>query len=188
MSENHTIKSVAVYCGHRLGDNDAFPTAGALLGASIAQREYRLVYGGGRLGMMGAVADAALAEGGEVVGVIPEALVEKEQAHTGLSEQHVVASMHERKTLIVNLSDAFCVLPGGVGTLDELFEAVTWYQLSIHRKPIVLINTEGYYDGLWAFLTRSAGMGFIPQETFDMLTLTATPEEALQSFEAYTPR
>ena len=162
-----SIKSVAVYCGFRLGASAAYGAAADALGASLAAAGVTLVYGGGGQGMMRRVADAALDAGGAVVGVIPEDLVEREQAHRGLqidgdaSRLEVVADMHERKARMLGLADAVAVLPGGFGTLDELFEVITWAQLGIHAKPCGMINVEGYFDHLLAFLDHAEGEGYV---------------------------
>ena len=141
--------SVCVYCGSRTGASPAFEAAARATGALIGRMGWQLVYGGGRAGLMGAVADAALAHGARVVGVIPESLMHRELGHTGLSELHVVQTMHERKRLMAERSDAFLALPGGIGTLEELFEVWTWRQLGYHDKPVGLLNSDGYYGLGW---------------------------------------
>ena len=139
---------VCVFCGSSAGRGNAYVDAAARTGTALAHRGYGIVYGGGRVGCMGALADAALAAGGEVIGVIPEALAAREVAHRGLSELHVVGSMHERKALMAAHADAFLILPGGFGTLEELFEVVTWHQLGYHRKPVALLDVDGYFAAL----------------------------------------
>ncbi len=154
-------KRICVYCGSRAGRNDRYRQAAVDLGQLLAARDLGLVYGGGHVGLMGVIADAALAAGGEVIGVIPEQLRQQEVAHSGLSELHIVASMHERKALMANLADGFIALPGGLGTLEELSEMLTWQQIGIHTKPIGLLNTGGYYDALLAFLDRAVTDGYV---------------------------
>jgi len=154
-------KRICVFCGSSPGRRPAFASAAAELGARLARDGIGLVYGGGSVGLMGTVADAALAAGGEVQGVIPNVLSEKEVAHRGLTRLHVVKSMHERKALMAEMSDAFVALPGGFGTLDELFEAIAWGQLGIHRKPIGLLDVEGYFDSLVSFVDRAVEDGFV---------------------------
>jgi len=163
--------SVCVYLGARAGRGSQWADAAREAGRLIASQGHTLVYGGGQLGLMGILADSALAAGGRVVGVIPQALVDLEQAHPRLHEQHLVANMHQRKAKLTELADAFLVLPGGFGTLDELFEAITWRQLRFHAKPIALWNVEGYYDRLWAFLQHGRSLGFMPDSTFEGLTI-----------------
>lgn len=154
-------RSICVYCGSQPGASPAYARAAAALGESIARDGLTLVYGGASVGLMGIVADAALAAGGRVVGVMPRILMRRELAHTGLTELVTTASMQERKAKMAELSDAFVALPGGIGTLDELFEMWTWAQLGLHGKPCALINTEGYYDDLVAFLDRAVRDGFL---------------------------
>lgn len=161
--------SIAVYCGSRFGDSPAFVDAARELGRLIAQDGSTLVYGGGRVGLMGAVADAALAHGGRVVGVIPQALMDREVGHNGLSEQHVVQTMHERKMLMAERSDAFIALPGGIGTLEELYEMWSWQQLGYHDKPVALLNVDGYYDALLEFTRVSHTRGFVSDAQFRAL-------------------
>lgn len=153
--------SVCVYCGSRVGASPAFEAAARATGTLIGRNGWQLVYGGGRAGLMGAVADAALAAGGRVVGVIPQTLMDREHGHTGLSELHVVQTMHERKRLMAERSDAFVALPGGIGTLEELFEAWTWRQLGYHHKAVGVLNVEGYYDVLLAFLEHAVRQEFM---------------------------
>ena len=158
------MKSICVYCGSNFGARNAYVRAAQKLGAEMASQGIALVYGGGNVGLMGAVADAVLAAGGNVVGVMPQALVDKEIAHTGLSDLRVVRSMHERKSLMADLADAFIALPGGLGTLEEFCEVATWTQLGFHKKACGLLNIEGFYDGLLAFLNHATAEKFIRPE------------------------
>jgi uncharacterized protein (TIGR00730 family) len=155
------MKRLAVYCGSASPADPRYLELAAEVGRTLADREIGVVYGGGRLGLMGAVADAALAAGGEVIGVIPEALVNSEVAHRGCTELHVVSGMHERKLAFTELSDGFLTIPGGVGTMDELWEAVSWAQLGYHAKPVGLLNAFGFYDHLLAFNRHMVEVGFI---------------------------
>ena len=158
------MKRICVYCGSSSGSNPLHREAAARLGELLASRGIGLVYGGGNVGLMGVIADAALAAGGEVIGVIPTALMEKELGHGGVTKLHVVASMHERKQLMADLSDGFISLPGGIGTLEELFETFTWLQLGFHDKPVGLLNVDGFYDHLLAFLRHAAAEHFLRPE------------------------
>jgi len=173
--------SVCVYCGARSGDSPAFVEAAQSLGRSIADRRWQLVYGGGKVGLMGVLADAALAAGGRVVGVIPELLMDMEVGHTGLSELQIVTSMHERKRRMAELSQAFIALPGGLGTLEELFEVWTWRHLGYHQRPIGLLNVEGYFDALLVFLRHSQRSGFIDADQQSMLSMSGQAEALLDS-------
>jgi uncharacterized protein (TIGR00730 family) len=155
------MKSLCVFCGSNPGNHPRYLKVARELGALLARENITLVYGGGRVGLMGALADAALADGGRVIGVIPQLLLDKEVGHAGLTELHVVDTMARRKQLMGDLSDAFLTLPGGIGTMDELFEAWTWTQLELHRKPCGLLNQEGYYDALIAFIDRCLEEGFL---------------------------
>lgn len=157
------------------------------VGRTIAERGLDLVYGGAAVGLMGALADAALAAGGAVIGVIPAALVEREIAHPGLTELHQVRSMHERKAVMADRSDAFLALPGGAGTLEEIFEAWTWAQLGHHTKPVGLLNVEGFFDALIAFLDHQCRERFIRSEHRDMLIVECDPEKLLNRFATYRP-
>lgn len=154
------ITSLCVYCGSSRGTNPAFFKIAQELGSDMAQRGIRLIYGGGRVGLMGACADSVMAGGGEVIGIIPQHLQDLEVGHTGLTELKVVDNMHTRKRMMFDLSDAFCVLPGGLGTLEELFEVVTWRQLGIHDKPIIVLNAEGYWDRLVGMIDGIIDDGF----------------------------
>ena len=156
-----TALSLCVYCGSRAGDDPAFQVAARAIGRAIGERGWRLVYGGGRAGLMGSVADAALDAGAEAIGVIPQALMGRELGHGGLTELHVVNTMHERKRLMAERADAFVALPGGIGTLEELYEVWSWQQLGYHDKPVALLNVEGYYDALLAFMRTSHERGFV---------------------------
>ena len=157
------MRSVCVFAGSSLGVNSAYERAASDLGAAIAERGLRLVYGGASVGLMGAVADAATEAGGEAIGVLPRALSELEIAHTGLTELHIVESMHARKTAMADASDGFVALPGGLGTLEEIFEVWTWTQLGVHAKPVGFFNVGGYFNDLFAFLDRAVASGFIKQ-------------------------
>jgi uncharacterized protein (TIGR00730 family) len=181
------MRSVCVFCGSRVGVNAAFPATATALGAAIARRGWRLVYGGGRVGLMGVVADAALAAGGDVVGVITAGLATREIAHAGLSELRVVETMHMRKALMAELSDGFIALPGGFGTLDELCEALTWAQLGIHAKPCALLDVDNYFAGLLAFFDHASASGFLAQTTRALLLAETDPERLLDALERYTP-
>ncbi|TYC52273.1 TIGR00730 family Rossman fold protein [Rhodobacterales bacterium] len=179
------MKSICVFCGSSLGALAAYGEAARRTGQVIAESGYRLVYGGAKVGLMGVVADAALAAGGEVIGVLPQALQEKELGHEGLTEFYLVGSMHERKAKMADLSDGFIALPGGVGTLEEIFEVWTWGQLGYHAKPCGFLNIEGYYDHLTAFLDHQTTEGFTKKEMRDMVRITETPEEMLEFFRNY---
>ena len=181
------MKRICVYCGSNPGRNPDFLQAAEALGQALVDRGLGLVYGGASIGVMGAVANAVLAHGGEAIGVIPEALHEKEITHTGLSEQHIVGSMHERKALMAELSDGFIALPGGWGTFEEIFEALTWAQLGIHRKPCGLLNVSGYYDHLGAFLEHAIEQQFVKPECRAMLMISPDPQGLLEQFAAYDP-
>jgi len=157
------------------------------LGSTLAQRQIGLVYGGARVGLMGALADAALASGGHVTGVIPESLVAKEIAHEGLSDLRIVASMHQRKALMNDLADGFIALPGGLGTLEEFFEVLTWAQLGLHKKPCGLLNVDGFFDRLLSFLDYSVDEQFVRRENRAMVLVSNTPDALLQQFDQYVP-
>ena len=178
------LRSLCVYCGSSLGRLPEYEAVARQLGGLLARHGVRLVYGGARVGLMGAVADAALKAGGKVIGVIPRGLVDREVAHHDLSELHVVASMHERKALMAELSEGFIALPGGIGTFEELFEIWTWGQLGIHSKPLGLLNVAGYYDPLLAFLKRSVEDGFIKPAVRGMLLEAHTPQALLDLLDA----
>lgn len=158
------MKSVCVFCGSSLGLRPVYAETARDLGTGLAQRNLRLVYGGGRAGLMGQLADAALAGGGEVIGVIPQALARREQAHPGLTELRVVESMHARKALMADFADAFIALPGGYGTLDESCEIVTWAQLGLHQKPFLLLDVESYFESLLSFFDRAVTEGFVRED------------------------
>jgi uncharacterized protein (TIGR00730 family) len=181
------IRSLCVYCGSNTGADPAFTAATRGMAALLAGRGIRVVYGGGAVGLMGVLADAALAEGGEVVGVIPQALMDREIGHKGLTELHVVGSMHERKALMAELSDGFIALPGGSGTLEELFEVFTWSQLGLHRKACALLNVAGYYDGLASFLDHAVQERFLRGEHRAMLLCEETPVAVLDALERFEP-
>ena len=170
--------SVCVYCGSRPGIDPQFALAAAAVGQWIGQRGGQLVYGGGRNGLMGVLADATLAAGGRVVGIIPKALVEREWAHDGCTELQVVDTMHERKRMMAERADAFLALPGGIGTFEEFFEVWTWRQLGYHDKPVGLLNVAGYYDGLLEFARSSMAQGFMSDAQMDLIR-TADDHEAL---------
>jgi hypothetical protein len=172
-------RRVTVYCGSADGNDPAYLAEARALGSAIAAAGLGLVYGGANAGLMGAVADAALAGGAEVIGVLPDVLAGKEIAHTGLARLELVSTMHQRKARMAELADAFLILPGGFGTLEELLEVVTWAQLRLHAKPVILINTLGYWDGLLAFLDTAVAAGFLKPQNRELLRVAANADEAI---------
>ena len=178
---------VCVFSGSSAGARAEYAAAAAETGELLARRRLGLVYGGGHVGLMGIAADAALRFGGEVIGVITQALVDREVAHAGLTELAVVRTMHERKARMAALSDAFLVLPGGIGTLEEFFEVWTWGQLGEHARPVGLVNTAGYYDPLIGFLDNAVAEGFLKPKHRQMLIVAATPAAVLDGFASYEP-
>jgi uncharacterized protein (TIGR00730 family) len=180
------VHSVCVFCGSNSGAGEAYAEAARGLARAIARRRLKLVYGGGNVGLMGVLADAALAAGAHVVGVIPRRLVEKEVAHSRLTEQRIVGTMHERKALMADLSDAFIALPGGLGTLDETFEMLTWTQLGYHRKPSALLDVNGYFERLAAFLDHAVEERFVTAAHRGMLIIERDPDAVLDRL-ATTP-
>jgi uncharacterized protein (TIGR00730 family) len=176
----NSVRRVAVYCGSAPGSQPVFADAACATAKAMVEAKVDLVYGGGRLGLMGLIADSVLELGGQVYGVIPQALVDIEVAHAGLTELHTVANMHERKAKMTDLADAFLALPGGVGTLDELFEAWSWNALGYHKKPFCLLNVEGFWDGMIDFIEHAHRSGFLSLRRRRQLLVAATPEEALK--------
>jgi hypothetical protein len=176
-------KWICVFCGSADGAVPEYLATARELGRRIAEKKYGLVYGGATVGAMGALADAALAAGGEVVGVIPEIIMDREIGHRGVTELHVVRTMHERKALMASRADAFVALPGGYGTMDEFIEIVTWAQLRIHAKPCVLVNVDGYYVGLLAFLDKAVEQGFIKPENRGLVQVARDAAEVLAIIE-----
>lgn len=175
------IKSVCVYCGSQEGRDPAYVTVARAMGDALADRSIRLIYGGGGIGLMGQIADRVLERGGQVVGVIPQALMRAEVAHSGLTELHVTSDMHERKAKMANLADAFITMPGGLGTLEELFETWTWAQLGYHNKPLGLLNVNGYFDGLLQFLDQAVADGFVRDRHRETLLVESDPGALLAS-------
>jgi len=172
--------SICVYCGSRHGSNPAYTTAARALGQAIGEHGWQLVYGGGKVGLMGEVADATLAAGGRVIGVIPQTLQDREVGHTGLTELHVVQTMHQRKQMMAERADVFMALPGGIGTLEELYEVWTWRQLGYHDQPIGLVNTAGYFDALLSFMESSVSEGFLSPDQHANLKVGTDPVALLQ--------
>jgi len=179
------MKSICVYCGSNAGSDPAFTDAAIAVGQRLAQRDVTLVYGGGRVGLMGQVADAVMNAGGEVVGVIPEFMAIKEVAHFELTKLHIVESMHARKAMMVELSEGFIAMPGGIGTMEELFEVWTWGQLGQHPHPFGLLNINGYYDDLVAFLDGMTTKGFLKPEHRGALIVADNVDDLLDAFERY---
>ena len=182
-----SLKRICVFCGSSDGVQPAYREAAAAFGRLCAERGIEIVYGGGRVGLMGTLADAALQAGGRVVGVIPQSLMDKELGHGGCTELHVVNSMHQRKAVMADLADAFVALPGGIGTFEELFEVWTWSQLGLHAKPCGLLNVAGFYDRLLAFLEQVAAVGFMRTEHLGMLAATNDAVELLHRLANYEP-
>ncbi len=181
------MRSLCVLCGSRSGADPAYERTARALGETLARAGITLVFGGGRVGLMGVVADAALASGGEVTGIMPRALVNREIAHTGLTHLHVVGSMHERKAMMAKLSDGFVALPGSTGTLEEFFEVLTWAQLGQHKKPCGLLNVAGYYDPLLAVFDRMVDKDFLRVEHRKLVLVEEDPSALLERFEGYEP-
>jgi uncharacterized protein (TIGR00730 family) len=181
------MRRVCVFCGSSPGRKPAYLEAARAMGRALARRGIGLVYGGGHVGLMGAVADAALAAGGEVVGVIPRGLQLRELAHEGLTTLHVVGSMHERKARMAELADGFVALPGGMGTLEELAEILTWAQLGLHARPCGLLDVAGYYDPLVAFLDRAVEEGFVRPDHRRLLVVAQDPDALLDAFAGWQP-
>jgi uncharacterized protein (TIGR00730 family) len=178
---------ICVFCGSSSGHNEAYADAARQLGGILAARGIDLIYGGGRVGLMGALADAMLAAGGTVIGVMPQALVEREIQHTRLTELHTVSTMHERKTKMAEMADGFIALPGGAGTFEEIFEQWTWAQLGLHHKPCGFLNTNGYFDPLRSMIGRMTGEGFLHPEHASMLIFDSDPAAILDAFRGYAP-
>ena len=181
------MNRLAIYCGSATPADPLYIDSARAVGTALATRGIGVVYGGGRLGLMGAVADAALAAGGEVIGVIPEALVGSEVAHRGCTELHVVPGMHERKRMFTDLSDGFVTLPGGVGTMDELWEAISWAQLGYHDKPVGLLNVGGFYDGLIEFNAKMIETGFIREAHKGIMIVRDELDALVDAMAAYVP-
>jgi len=176
-----------VYAGSSPGARPQYMDAARALARALCARRRGIVFGGGRIGLMGALADEALALGGEVIGVMPRQLLERELAHQSLTDLHVVATMHERKALMAQLADAFVALPGGIGTLEELVEMFTWAQLGLHAKPIGIVNVDGYFDSLLAFLAHAVGEGFLSPANHELLTVESDPEAVLDALDRRAP-
>ena len=185
--EAFVMHRICVFCGSHFGTDPAFRAAAVELGEHMAERGLGLVYGGGDVGLMGVLADTVMAAGGEVIGVIPRSLRDREVAHHGLSDLQVVDSMHERKRLMYGQAEAVVALPGGIGTFDELFESLTWNQLGIHLKPAGLLNTGGYFDPLIAMLDRAVEQGFVNRASKDFLLVESTAQGLLDALAAYRP-
>ncbi len=181
------MKRICVFCGSSPGSRPEYLQAAQQLGQLLAQRDIGLVYGGGKVGLMGTLARAAIEAGGEVIGVVPKALVEKEVAYTELNDLRVVESMHERKALMAELADGFIALPGGLGTIEEFFEVLTWAQLSLHHKPCGLLNVEQYYTRLLHFIDHTVAERFIEPECRSLILVDDDPINLLQQFERYQP-
>ena len=182
-----TRLSICVYCGSRPGEHPAYAEAARRVGLAIGEHGWQLVYGGGRAGLMGIVANAALEAGAPVIGVIPQSLMDREVGHRGLTELHVVDTMHQRKLMMAEHSDAFIALPGGIGTFEELFEVWSWRQLGYHDKPLGLLNVEGYYDALLAFMAQTVDQGFVALLQHELLQVDTDPLALLERIGALMP-
>jgi len=181
------VQRICVFCGASPGARPEYAQATTELARLLVADGVGVVYGGGGVGLMGVLADAVLAEGGEIIGVIPRALVDREIAHRDVSDMRVVGSMHERKALMAELADAFIALPGGLGTLEELFEVYTWAQLGLHRKPCALLNVEGYYDGIAGFLANAVQERFLREEHREMLMVETQPGPLIERLREFEP-
>jgi uncharacterized protein (TIGR00730 family) len=181
------MKKLCVFCGSSAGAHPAYVEAAAGLGRALTRRGIVLVYGGGNIGLMGAIADAVMAAGGEAIGVIPEALLRKEHGHRGITELRVVKSMHERKAMMADLAEGFIAMPGGYGTIEEYCEVLTWTQLGYHRKPCGLLNVSGFYDGMLAFFDHAATERFVRDEHRELVLAESDPERLLDRMAAWQP-
>lgn len=181
------MKSICVFCGSNAGTNPEYAKAAKELGHLLVEKDIRLIFGGGNVGLMGIIADAVLERGGEAIGVIPHFLMDKEVGHTGLTEMKMVDTMHQRKELMADLSDAFITMPGGIGTMEEFFEIFTWGQLGLHPKPFGILNVGGYYDHLLAFFENMVNERFLSQTNYDMLYASKSPTDLLQQLQGYQP-
>ena len=181
------MKSICVYCGSSTGSSEVFSTGARQLASSLISNQLSLVYGGGNVGLMGIIAQEVILLGGHVTGVIPQALMDKEVGHTQLSQLHIVRNMHERKALMAELSDGFIAMPGGIGTLEELFEVFTWLQLGFHEKPLGLLNIDGFFDTLILFLKQTVQKKFLQEKHLDMLIIESDPDKLLRRFQDFVP-
>jgi len=181
------MKSLCIYCGSSPGATPVYAQAAHRLAQAMVEQDIALVYGGGNVGLMGIIADEVMRLGGQATGVIPEALLKKELGHKGLTQLHIVKDMHERKAMMADLSDGFIAMPGGVGTLEELFEVFTWAQLGFHQKPIGLLNVDGFYDGLLQFIQHMVSQRFLKGEQAEILIAEAQPADLLQRFRSFVP-
>lgn len=181
------MRRLCVFCGSKVGNQAVYTESAHRLGKLLVAQGWSLVFGAGHIGLMGVLADTVLQAGGEAIGVIPQALVDRELAHRGLSQLHIVATMHERKSLMADLSDAFVALPGGYGTADEMFEILTWAQLGLHAKPVGLLNTAGFFDPLLAWLERAVQDDFLRAKHRQLLLVAAEPESLLGLIDQYRP-
>ena len=182
-----SVKKITVFCGAKTGKNENYEKAAYKLGADAAKKKLTIVYGGGATGLMGAVANGALAENGEVTGVIPQFLVDREVAHPGVKDMRIVQSMHQRKLELESEGDAIIMMPGGAGTLEEFFEVFTWGQLGLHEKPIGILNVDGYFDTLKMVIDKSIEEGFLEERYLDMLFISDNLNDILEGFESYVP-
>jgi uncharacterized protein (TIGR00730 family) len=187
MTAEPALRRICVFCGASAGRDPRYAQVAALVGGSLAQRSIELVYGGGAVGLMGAVADAALAAGGRVTGVIPAGLVERELAHKGVTELRIVTTLHERKAVMAELSDAFLALPGGLGTLEELAEVLSWAQLELHAKPVGALDVGGFFGSLVAYLNHAADEGFVAPGHRDLLLVDDDLDRLLERFATWRP-
>lgn len=181
------IRSLCVFCGSREGEDPAYQEEAQNLGRLLAKKDISLIYGGGKIGLMGLIADSVLMDGGEVIGVIPEALYDREVGHDGVTSLHIVQTMHQRKDKMAQLADGFIALPGGMGTLEELCEILTWAQLGIHHKPCGLLNVNGYFDFLLKFFDQMVDQGFLESQYLSLFVVDNTAEGLLEKLEAFTP-
>lgn len=182
------MKSLCVYCGSSFGNSTAYADAARRLAKEMVSQEIALVYGGGKVGLMGVIADEVLRLGGQATGVIPKALLDNEVGHTGLTHLHVVKNMHERKAMMAELSDGFVAMPGGIGTLEELFEILTWSQLGLHQKPVGVLNVDGFYDGLIAFMQTQVTQGFVKAGQAALLLHQTTAPALLERMQNFIPQ